>query len=339
MNRLARRFILIVVAIVATLSIGTVGFTLIDGYPPFDAFYMSLTTMTTVGYGEIHPLSHAGRVFNSFLIAFGVTTIFIAIGAMTQTIVELEFGDAIGKRRNKRMIDNLKDHYIICGFGRVGRGAANELRHAGVPFVVVDIDADRVERAMLAGMLAVAADSTQDETLRLVGIERARGLVAALATDADNLFVLLSAKGLNPQIYVATRAAEEGAEAKMRRAGADAVFAPYAMTGHRLAQSLLRPHVVQFLDFTTKDVGEDIAIEQVRVSATSEMVSKTIKEMQLRKEVGVIVMAIRKESGEMVFNPPAETAVQGGDYLIVMGRPGNLRTLETLLAEPRPARR
>ena len=339
MNRLARRFVLIVVAIVTTLSIGTIGFTVIDGYPPFDAFYMTLTTMTTVGYGEIHPLSYAGRVFNSFLIVFGVTTIFIAIGAMTQTIIELEFGDAIGKRRNKRMIDNLKDHYIICGYGRVGRGAAHELRHAGVPFVVVDNNPDRVERAMLAGMLAVAADSTQDETLRLVGIERARGLVAALATDADNLFVLLSAKGLNPQIYVATRAAEEGAEAKMRRAGADAVFAPYAMTGHRLAQSLLRPHVVQFLDFTTKDVGEDIAIEQVRVSGASEMVSKTIKEMQLRKEVGVIVMAIRKESGEMVFNPPAETAVQGGDYLIVMGRPGNLRTLETLLAEPRPARR
>jgi voltage-gated potassium channel len=339
MSRLTRRFVLIVVAIVTTLSIGMVGFTVIDGYPLFDAFYMTLTTMTTVGYGEIHPLSHAGRVFNSFLIVFGVTTIFIAIGAMTQTIIELEFGDAIGKRRKKRMIDNLKDHYIICGFGRVGRGAAHELSHAGVPFVVVDINPDRVERAMHAGMLAVAADSTHDETLRLVGIERARGLVAALATDADNLFVLLSAKGINPGIYVATRAAEEGAEAKMRRAGADAVFAPYAITGHRLAQSLLRPHVVQFLDFTTKDVGEDIAIEQVRVSGSSEMVSKTIKEMQLRKEVGVIVMAIRRESGEMVFNPPAETAVQGGDYLIVMGRPGNLRTLETLLADPRPARR
>jgi len=332
MTRLTRRFILIVVAIVTTLVIGTLGFTFIAGYPVFDAFYMSLTTMTTVGYGEIHPLSHAGRVFNSFLIVIGVTTIFIAIGSMTQTIIELEFGDALAKRRNKRMIENLKDHYIICGFGRVGRGAASELQHAGVPFVVVDIDPDRVERAMLAGMLAVAADSTHDQTLHLVGIERARGLVAALATDADNLFVLLSAKGLNPNIYVSTRAAEEGAEAKMRRAGADAVFAPYAMTGHRLAQSLLRPHVVQFLDFTTKDVGEDIAIEQVRVANSSEMVSRTIKDMQLRKEVGVIVMAIRKESGEMVFNPPAETAVQGGDYLIVMGRPNNLRALENLLA-------
>ena len=332
MNRLTRRFLFIALAITATLLTGTVGFTLIEKWPPFDAFYMTLTTMTTVGYGEIHELSTAGRVFNSFLIFFGVTTIFIAIGAMTQTIIELEFGDLLGKRRNKRMIDKLTDHYIICGFGRVGRGAANELQHAGVPFVVVDISPERVERAILAGMLAVAADSTQDQTLRQVGIDRARGLVAALATDADNLFVLLSAKGLNPKIYVAARAAEEGAEEKMRRAGADAVFAPYSITGHRLAQSLLRPHVVQFLDFTTKDVGEDIAIEQVRVSEASQMATKTIREMQLGRDVGVIVMAIRKADGQMIFNPPADTGVHGGDYLIVMGRPGNLRTLETLLA-------
>jgi voltage-gated potassium channel len=334
MNRLVRRFLYIVLAIAATLLIGTVGFTVIDHYPPFDAFYMTLTTMTTVGYGEIHPLSPAGRVFNSFLIFFGVTTIFIAIGAMTQTIIEREFGEAIGKRRHKRMIENLKDHYIICGYGRVGRGAAAELQHAGVPFVVVDISPERVERAMVAGMLAVAADSTSDETLRQVGIDRARGLVAALATDADNLFVLLSAKGLNPKIYVAARAAEESAEAKMRRAGADAVFAPYSITGHRLAQSLLRPHVVQFLDFTTKDIGMDIAIEQVRVSEQSEMVSRSIQEMQIGRNVGVIVMAIRKADGRMMFNPTADTTVAGGDFLIVMGRQENLDTLEALLAEP-----
>jgi voltage-gated potassium channel len=338
MSRLTRRFLFIAVAITATLAIGTVGFTVIDDYPPFDAFYMTLTTMTTVGYGEVHPLSRAGRVFNSFLIFFGVTTIFIAIGAMTQTIIEMELGDAFGKRRTKRMIDKLKDHYIICGFGRVGRGAALELAHAGVPFVVVDNNPERAERAMLAGMLAVAADSTRDETLRQVGIDRARGLVAALATDADNLFVLLSAKGLNSRIYVATRAAEEGAEEKMRRAGADAVFAPYSMTGHRLAQALLRPHVVQFLDFTTKDVGEDIAIEQVRVAPNSEMVDKTIREMQLRKEVGVIVLAIRSATGSMLFNPPPDSPVRGSDHLIVMGRPENLRALESLLAGSRNAR-
>jgi voltage-gated potassium channel len=332
MSRLARRFLFTLLAIAGTIAIGTVGFIVIDRYPPFDAFYMTLTTMTTVGYGEVHPLSHAGRIFNSFLIMFGVTTIFIAIGAMTQSIIELEFGDATKQRRNKKMIANLKDHYIICGYGRVGRGAAEELQYAGVPFVVVDIDPDRVQRSMMAGMLAVAADSTRDDTLRLVGIDKARGLVAALATDADNLFVLLSAKGLNPRIYVAARAAEEGADAKMRRAGADAVFAPYTITGHRLAQSLLWPHVVQFLDFTTNDIDKDIAIEQVRVAENSATVSKTIMEMRLGRELGVIVLAIRHRDGQMVFNPPADTAVSGGDFLIVMGRQQNLRSLEELLA-------
>jgi len=331
MSRLARRFLFLASAILVTVAIGTAGFVFIAGYPPFDAFYMTLTTMTTVGYGEIHPLGHAGRVFNSFLIVFGVTTIFIAIGAMTQTIIEQEFGEVIGKRRKKRMIDKLKDHYIVCGFGRVGRGAAAELQHAHVPFVVVDMNPDRVEMAINAGMLAVVADSTHDETLRQLGIDRARGLVAALATDADNLFVLLSAKGLNRKIYVAARAAEESAEEKMRRAGADAVFAPYSITGHRLAQALLRPHVVQFLDFTTQNIGMDVSIEQVRISENSEVVSKTIKDMQLSRDLGVIVMAVRKHDGKMLFNPPAETAVHGGDYLIVMGPLQKLRALESLV--------
>jgi voltage-gated potassium channel len=328
MSRLAKRLLYILVAIGATLTIGTVGFSLVGGYSVFDAFYLTLTTMTTVGYGD--RFSHATRIFNAFLIMFGVTTIFIAIGAMTQTIVELELGDAINRRRNKRMIDKLKDHYIICGYGRVGRGAAAELQHAGAPFVVVDCEPERVERAMSTGMLAVAADATRDDTLHQVGIERARGLVAALATDADNLFVLLSAKGLNPKLYVAARAAEEGAEDKMRRAGADAVFAPYSITGHRLAQSLLRPHVVQFLDFTTKDIAMDIAIEQVRVSAGSEVAAKTIREMQMRRNMGVIVMAIRRRDGNMLFNPPADTAVEAGDYLIVMGKQQDLSALEEL---------
>jgi voltage-gated potassium channel len=335
MHRLARRFIPILVAIVVALAIGTTGYVLIDHYPVFDAFYMTLITMTTVGYAEIHRLSVAGRIFNSFVIFFGVTIIFIAIGTMTQTIVEMEVGNVIGKRRNKRMIDSLNNHFIICGYGRVGHGAALELKAAGVPFVVVDISAERVDAAMQAGMLGLAADSTRDETLRHAGIDRARGLVAALSTDADNLFVLLSAKGLNPEVFVATRAAEEGAEEKMRRAGADAVFAPYAITGHRLAQSLLRPHVVQFLDFDTKNIGLDISIEQVKVSEHSEAVSKSLKDLQIRRDLGVIVMAIRKREGHMLFNPLADTAIEGGDYLIVMGRQENLRSLESLLAEPR----
>jgi voltage-gated potassium channel len=336
MSRLARRFWLFFFLIAANLVIGTIGFVLIDHYPVFDAFYMTLTTMTTVGYGEIHPLSRAGRIFNSFLIVFGVTTIFMGIGAMTQTIVELELGEVVGKRRQKRMIDKLKDHIIICGFGRVGRGAAAELQHERVPFLVIDIRPERAEQAIAAGMLAIAADSTRDEVLRDVGIDRARGLVAALATDADNLFVLLSAKALNPKIHVAARAAEEGAGEKMRRAGADAVLAPYSIAGHRLAQSLIRPHVVQFLDFTTQDIGIDVSFEQVRVAETSAAIGRTLRDLALGKELGVIVMGIRRSDGAMIFNPPADTAIYGGDYLIVMGPQENLRNLEKLVAAPHP---
>lgn len=338
MNRLARRFTYLFLAITLVLAMGTAGFTLIEGYPVFDAFYMTLTTITTVGYAEIHPLDRAGRIFNTFIIIFGVSTIFVAVGAMTQTIIELEFADVLSKRRNKRMIDQLHNHYIVCGFGRVGRGAAAELQRAGEPFVVIDRNPERMERAASAGMLAIQADSTRDQTLREAGIERAKGLISALATDADNLFVILSAKGLNPKLYVVTRAAEEGADEKMRRAGADAVLAPYAIAGLRMAQSLLRPHVMQFLDLTTKNIGLDVDIEQIPVSETSEVVSRSIRDLQIRRELGVIVLAIRKRDGQMLFNPPAETVILGGDCLIVMGKPENLHRLEGLVAGPRVSR-
>ena len=336
MKFLLRRLVFIATLIAVTLATGTIGFYVIEGYSPFDAFYMTLITITTVGYAEIHPLSHAGRIFNSFLIFFGVTTLFFAIGAMTQSIIELELGEYFGKRRHKRMIDKLDRHFIICGYGRVGRNAAHELQRSGVPFVVVDRNPERAERAMQAGMLAVAADSTRDDTLHALGITRARGLVAALATDADNLFVILSAKNLNPQLYVATRAGEEEAEEKLRRAGADAVFAPYTVAGYRLAQAVLRPHVFQFFDVAARSMGLDVDIEQVRVPEASEFSSRSLQQTGIRRELGVIVLAIRKSDGRMQFNPPAETVISAGDYLIVMGAPNNLRTLENMMSVGTP---
>ena len=332
MKHLLRRLGFVAGLIALVMLMGTIGFTVIDGYPPFDAFYMTLITVSTVGYAEIHPLSHAGRVFNSFLIFFGVITMFFAIGAMTQSIIELELGEYFGKRRTRRMIEKLENHFIVCGYGRVGRNAAQELQRAGVPFVVVDREPERTERAMQAGMLAVTADSTRDDTLRSVGVERARGLISALATDADNLFVILSAKNLNPKLFVATRAAEEEAEQKLRRAGADALFAPYTMAGYRLAQAVLRPHVFQFFDVATKGMGLDVDVEQVRVPESSGFASRSLEQTRIRRDLGVIVLGIRKADGAMLFNPAAETVISGGDYLIVMGEPANLRTLEHIVS-------
>jgi voltage-gated potassium channel len=328
-----KRLALVTFAIVLSLVIGTGGFVVIEGYPLVDAFYMSLITVATVGYTEVHPLSTAGRIFNSALILFGVTTLFLGVAAMAQTVIELELSGYFPKRRIKKMIENLKDHYIVCGFGRVGRGAAAELKRSGVPFIIVDRSEAKVDRAMRDGLLAGLGDSTLDATLREVGIERARGLIAALATDADNLFLTISAKTLNPMLNVAARVVEEEAEEKFRRAGADAVFATYTITGSRLAQSILRPHVVHFLDLATMDTGLKVSIEQVRVGESSEFVSKSLRQIQLRREVGVIVLAIRRAGGEMLFNPDPEAEIRAGDHLIAMGTEEQLAKMNQLMAE------
>lgn len=335
MLRFRRRLILIVIALLLILAGGTLGFVLIEHYPPFDAFYMTLITITTVGYGEVHPLSRAGRIFNSFLIFFGVTAMLLAVGGMTQAIIELELNQYFGKRRTRKMIESLHDHYIVCGFGRVGRGAAGELQRAGVPFLVIDKNEERVEWAIKAGMLAVLADATDDQNLKDAGILRAKGLIATLQSDSDNLFVILSAKALRPSLLVSARVNSEQNEKKMRLAGADYVFAPYDITGNRMAQVMLKPHVFQFIDFTTKGMGLDVGIEQVRVPAGSELVSKSLLEANIRREMGVIVLAIRKADGRMLFNPPAEAAIEAGDHLIVMGEAQGLRRLEQVLAEVR----
>jgi voltage-gated potassium channel len=329
--RFSRRFLIVGAMVVAALAAGTTGFTVIEKYPLLDAFYMTLTTITTVGYMEVHPLSPAGRVFNCFLILFGVTTIFVGFGAVTQTIIEMQLGDVINKRRMKRMIEKLKDHYIVCGFGRVGRGAAAELQSAGVPFLVVDRSPEKAESAIRAGMLAATADSTRDETLREAGIERAKGVVAALETDSDNLYLVLSAKALNPNVRIAARASEEESVEKLQRVGAEFVFTPYNVTGHRLALALMRPSVFEFLSLTTKSIGLDVAIEEVKVHEGSEFVSQSLRQMQLRRDIGVIVLAIRKPDGQMLFNPPAEAELEGNDTLIAMGDNDSLKRLEKML--------
>lgn len=334
MRVLRRRLIILAVAIAATLAGGTAGFMLIDGYPAFDAFYMTLITITTVGYQEVHPLSRAGRIFNSFLIAIGVTVLFFAIGAITQTIIELELNQYFGRRRVKTMIDKLKDHYIVCGFGRVGRGAAAALSRANVPFVIVDRGDERVERAIHEGMLAVLADANSDDTLRDAGIMRAAGLIATLSTDADNLFLVISARTMNPSLRISARVSEKASEDKFRRAGAEFVFAPYDITGHRMAESLIRPHVFQFLDFTTSNKMElNVGLEQISVAEKSPLTSQTLAQLQMRRDFGVIVLAIRKEDGRMLFNPPADAVIVGGDCLIVMGEHESLRRLERMLTE------
>jgi voltage-gated potassium channel len=328
-----RRALQITILLAILLAFGTIGFILIGRYQPFNAFYMTVITITTVGYGEIEPLDHAGRVFNSVLLLFGVIVMFYIMGSITQMLIEIELGNLFGKRRNKKMIDQLRDHYIICGYGRVGRAAAAELARSGKHFLIIDRAEAKVERAMKQGYLAVNADCSHDEVLRESGIDRAKGLIAALASDADNLYLILSSKTLNPLLNVVTRVSEDEAEAKMRRAGADAVLLPYTVAGSRLAQAILRPHVFEFLDVTSmKSMGLNVGIEQVRVSADCSLAGKSLRDLQLRRDLGIIVLAIRRHDARMEFNPAAESVLQSDDHLIVMGDSEAVHKLEGLVA-------
>jgi voltage-gated potassium channel len=328
-RRLLRRILLVTGLLCLTLAVGTIGF---SGYSLFDAFYMTLTTITTVGYQELKPLSRAGRVFNSFLILFGVSVIFLVMGAVTQTIIEFELQDGSGKRRRKRMISNLQRHFIVCGFGRVGRNASYELQQQSAPFLVVDRDMQRIEKATDLGMLALCADATQDDCLREAGVLRAKGLIAALPSDAENLFIILSAKALNPALIVVTRASEEEAGQKLRRAGADTVLTPYAIAGRQLAEALLKPHVVEFLEFAKSDLGAKVTIEQLCVSSDGAFRGKTLAELLEFREAGTIVLAVHRKDGETIFNPSAEVTLADGDVLIVMGERASVQELEKKLA-------
>ena len=330
-KRLVRRILLTAGLLCIALIGGTTGFVLIDGYSWFDAFYMTLTTITTVGYQELRPLSRSGRIFNSFLIFFGVSAMFVAVGAMTQTVIELELEDRYGKRRKRRMISSLHDHFIVCGFGRVGRHASYEFQRAKAPFLVIDNSEVNVARAANAGMLALAADATQDDSLREAGVLRAKGLIAALPSDAENLFIILSAKALNPKLTVVTRASEEEAGEKLRRAGADTVFTPYVLAGHQLANALLRPHVVDFLDFVKSNIGPHVTVKQVRVPPNADLSSKSTQQVSALLNPEVVVLAVRKEGGETIFNPSPDLMISAGDFLVVVGERSGLENLEKFL--------
>lgn len=332
MNTALRRALFFAALVTGLIAFGTVGFIVIEAYPWFDALYMTVITLTTVGYFEVRTLSTAGRVFNMVLLLVGVNLILLGVGMMTSTIFELQFDHYFSRRRSKRLINSLCNHYIICGYGRVGRGAAHELLRNKVPFVIVDSNEDKVEEIMKAGMLAVLADCTRDETLRGVQIDKATGLIAALATDADNLFLTLSAKTLNQNLVVAARANEEEADAKLRRAGANSVFSPYGFTGSRLAQSILRPHVTQFLDYAMVDAANDWSIEQLRIEEGSEFSRRSLRDLpSLRREYGVSVLAVRRGSGEMIFNPEPDLMIGTGDHLIVMGKSESLKRVEDIV--------
>ncbi|MBZ5524614.1 MAG: potassium channel protein [Acidobacteriia bacterium] len=307
---------------------GTVGFHYIEHWSWFDSLYMVVITFSTVGYGEVHPLSHAGRVFNLALIMAGVALVFLMIGALTQALLEFELTRVFGKRKMEREIANLKDHFIICGAGRVGNSVALELARKPCPFVIIESN-EKGLADLDPKWLALLGDAASDKMLRAAGIERARGLVAAATTDATNIYIVLTAKSIQPGLKIIARASEERAEKHLKTAGADIVISPYAAAGHRIAQSFLRPNVVDFLDIATAHAGKlEMVIEEIQIGANSELTAKTVGTSGIHHELGIMILAIRRRDGEILFNPRAGDPIRAGDFLIAMGEPVQLARLE-----------
>jgi voltage-gated potassium channel len=336
-----RRFRLLKIAAIALLLLtaaGTVGFHFIEGWDWFDSFYMVIITLSTIGYQEVHQLSHAGRVFNIFLITAGVALVFLMIGALTQALLEFELVKVFGRRRMEREVANLKDHYIICGAGRVGHSVARELALKPCPFVIVESEEKSIAE-LDPKWLVLIGDAASEKTLRDAGIERAAGLVAATTTDATNIYIVLTARGLNPRLKIIARASEERAEKHLKTAGADVVISPYAAAGHRIAQNFLRPHLLDFLDIASDRSGTfQMLIEEVRIAPQSSLAGTTVGSSGIHHNFGIMILAIRRSDGETRFNPEAPEPIHSGDTLIAMGEPGQLAKLENLAASAASAR-
>jgi len=328
---LPRRFLLILLIPVALILFGTLAYYVIEPkYTLFDSLYMTVMTLTTVGYGEVHPLSTTGRAFTIFLMLSGVFSLFYAMGELIRAIISGEVQSAMGRQLMEQTLARLSNHIIVCGFGRMGRLVCREFSHQHVRFVLIERDSTALENFKIAQGIPLHGDCTNDEILRLAGVERARALVTVLPSDADNLYITMSARLLNDKICIVARAEDDRAEKKLLRAGANRVVSPYAMGGYRVAHAVLRPTVVDFPDLAIKSEHLELQIEETLVSAKSRLVGLTIKDSNLRQNLGLIVVAIKKASGEMVFNPSHDTRIEPADILITMGHREQVDQLATL---------
>jgi voltage-gated potassium channel len=316
-------------ALAGVVAFGTAGFSLIEGWTLLDSLYMTVMTVTTVGFGTPLPLSTAGRNFAIFFMILGVGTAGYLLSTAVQSLVRSEILAAYGERRRHREMSKLKDHFIICGAGRMGGRIVREMRRAAIPFVAIESNALLAAELELPATQILIRDATLDETLIEAGIERARGLASCLPDDADNLYVVLTARTLNPNLHIDARAVEESAEPKLVRAGANRVVAPTIIGSHRMAQALLKPAVADFMDSITAE-SLDLGFEQVEVAPGSRLAGHKLRDTTIRSELEIVVVAIRRSGGDMLFNPSGETGIDEGDMLIAIGRGESLGELIAL---------
>ena len=315
------------IALVSALLFGTVGFHLVEGWSLSDSLYVTVQTLTTVGYGDQTPHSETGRLFAIVVMLTGAGGVAYAVSIIVQSVVQSELVETFGQRRRSRKMSKLRDHFIICGSGRVGSHLVRDILRSNDPFVIIEMDQQRAAEFSQRGVNVLVNDATREETLRDAGVEHARGLAACLPDDADNVYVVLTARDLNPNLRIVARAAEEQAEAKLLRAGADHVIAPTIIGGHQMAVALMKPAVKEFFDsITANELG--LAFEQVEVDAGSPLVGQELRSTRIRAELDVVIVSIRRHNGEIIFNPAGETGIEHGDILIAIGRAESLMKLK-----------
>jgi voltage-gated potassium channel len=317
-------------SLLALLVVGSLGFMWLEGWNFCDSLYMTVTTLTTVGYGEIHPLDQAGRIYNMVLILSGMGVLFYIVGSLARAVVEGEIHAALGRRKLIKHIKRLKNHYILCGFGRIGEIVARQLKGRGLSLVIVENDPALLSHLEESGYYFISGDATREDILLEAGIERAKGLISTLPSDSDNVYVVLTARSLNPNLFIVARGAEIGSEKKLLRAGADKVESPYEMGGQKMAQTIMRPTVVTFMELAMKE-GVDWTMEEIAVGQTSPLLGVPLKDSGIRQKLNLILVAIKRADGEMLFNPSHETLILAGDTLIALGLRKNLDALEQMV--------
>lgn len=330
MNKTRHLAISIVLSLLILVT-GTAGYMIIEDWRFLDALYMTIITISTVGYREVNQVGDIGRVFTIFLVLIGVGFTFYVMAAVVQFMVEGRVRIIMGRRRLDKQIDRLKNHYIVCGYGRIGRVICRNLQRTPYDLVVVEKNPDLIPVMDKDGILYVASDAADEANLLKAGIRRARGLVAALATDTDNVFLVLSARQLAPELNIIARASQEGAKNKLRAAGANSVESPYEMGAASMAHRIIRPTVTNFLDLAFAHARKDIQMEEIPVSEKSRLTNIPLKDSGIRQDFNLIIIAIKKPDGTMLFNPSFETALMPDDTVIAVGEEENLQKLEKIL--------
>jgi len=317
--------------LLALVSLGVTGYVTIEGWSLLDALYMTIITLGTVGFKEVHDLSPYGKMFTICLIVFGVSVLGYIVGSLAQIMFEGQIQRIIGRKKVEKRIDSLKDHYIICGFGRIGQLICKEFAAKPIPFLVLEKHPEAHEKLHHEEYLHLRGDATEDETLLRAGIKKAKGLISVVTSDTENVYITLTARGLNPDLYIMAPSGEEGSEIKLKRAGANKVVSPYVIGGGRMAQAILRPNVVDFIEIATGREHLELQMEEILIPPSSVFVGENLISSGFRKETGTIIVGIKKGTGKMVFNPESHSKMESGDTLIVLGHPDAIQKLEELI--------